>query len=944
MFRQIWVHPEDRRYQQILFRTDPSESVRIYQLKTVTYGLASSPFHATRVLNQLAIDEGERFPLAVPVIRKGTYVDDVLTGHDDMNLLAETCRQLMEILKTAGLVLRKWATNDTSVLSYVPRQLWETKPELEIDRTPTVKTLGLLWLPQSDTFQFKIPDLPQLQVATKRLVVSEMSQLFDPLGLLGPVVVKAKMLVQVLWAEHWSWDDQLSKEHASSWATYRSELNQLQALSVPRRAVKNRQYSLHCFCDASKVAYGCCIYVVSTDEFGQCHSHLLTAKSRVAPLRGQSIPRLELCAALLGSQLADTLRRETDFVESPTFWVDSSIVLHWLKSQSNVWKVFVSNRIAEIQRLTNGSKWRHVPSELNPADRISRGMMASQISKDDLWWHGPSFLKDPVDSWPECVVSTPDAHHLQQEACPVHSMHSTIVDSTIFDRFSDLAKLVRVVARCYRFFNNAKLPRNDRIDGTLNPEEGEHALKILVRQAQLDNFPMEVRHYSRIQGAQAATVLPMSKSPLKDLKLFMDQFGLLRLCGRLANMKTCFDTRFPILLPADHRLSWLIARSCHIRTLHGGPTLTLATIRQRFWPVRGRQLARKVVRQCVTCFRCQPRLAQQIMAPLPSVRVSPARPFIHSGMDYCGPFFVRPLSGRGASVKVYVGLFVCLVVKAVHLEVVADLSSVACINAVKRFVARRGRVLELHCDNATAFVGADRELRTMRDEFRRQFRSIDWENFCLESGIKFRFIPARSPHFGGIWEAGIKSFKHHFRRIMGNRSFSVDQLQTVVAQIESVLNSRPLSPLTDSPDDCTALTPGHFLVGEPLVAIPEPDLIDINPNRLSRLQEMQKSVQDLWRCWQRDYVSQLQQRAKWKQPQSDVRAGQLVLVKQANVPPFQWPLGRIVDTVVGKDGRVRVVIVKTVSGQYKRAVTEIAVLPAESTEDDNKADSMVARS
>ncbi|XP_062538557.1 uncharacterized protein LOC134206842 [Armigeres subalbatus] len=139
MFRQIWVHPEDRMYQQILFRTNPSESVRIYQLKTVTYGLASLPFHATRVLNQLAIDEGERFPLADPVTRKGTYVDDVLTGHDDMNLLVETCRQLMEILRIADLVLRKWATNDTSVLSYVPRQLWETKPELEIDRTPKKK-------------------------------------------------------------------------------------------------------------------------------------------------------------------------------------------------------------------------------------------------------------------------------------------------------------------------------------------------------------------------------------------------------------------------------------------------------------------------------------------------------------------------------------------------------------------------------------------------------------------------------------------------------------------------------------------------------------------------------------------------------------------------------------------------------------------------------------
>ncbi|XP_062704331.1 uncharacterized protein LOC134286695 [Aedes albopictus] len=938
MFRQIWVHPDDRKYQQILFRKDPSEPVRIYQLKTVTYGLASSPFHATRVLNQLATDEGERFPLAVPVIKKGTYVDDVLAGDDDQVKLAETCRQLMEMLHQAGFVLRKWATNNTAVLASVPRQLWETKPELEIDRSPTVKTLGLLWFPQPDTFQFKIPALSPLDVATKRLVVSEMSQLFDPLGLLGPVVMKAKTFVQVLWAEHWSWDDQLSEEHSSWWTIYRSELNQLQALSVPRRVVQNRHYSLHCFCDASKAAYGCCIYVVSRDELGQSHSHLLTAKSRVAPLRGQSIPRLELCAALLGSQLADNLRQTTDFVEPPTFWVDSSIVLHWIKSQSNVWKVFVSNRIAEIQRLTKDCKWRHVPSEMNPADRISRGMMASQISKDDLWWHGPSFLKDPVDSWPECVVSMPDLPDLQQEACPVLALHSATVDATLCERFTDLSKLIRVVARCYRFFNNSRLPRSDRTIGSLTPEESEHALKILVRQVQLASFPAEVHHYRSAQSIPSVSAT--SKSPLKDLKLFMDQFGLLRLCGRLANMKAPYDTRYPILLPADHRLSWLIARSSHIRTLHGGPTLTLATIRQRFWPVRGRQLARKVVRQCVTCFRCQPRLQQQLMAPLPSVRVSPARPFIHSGMDYCGPFLVRPLSGRGASVKIYVGLFVCLVVKAVHLEVVADLSSAACINAVKRFVARRGRVLELHCDNATAFVGADRELRSMREEFRRQFRSKDWENFCVESGIKFRFIPARSPHFGGIWEAGIKSFKHHFRRIMGNRSFTVDQLQTVVAQIESVLNSRPLSPLTDSPDDCSALTPGHFLVGEPLVAIPEPDLVDVNPNRLSRLQEMKKSVQDLWRCWQLDYVSQLQQRTKWKRPQPDVRIGQLVLVRQATAPPLQWPLGRIIETVAGKNGRVRVVVVKTASGQYKRAVTEIAVLPIAPAEDEPKDDSI----
>ncbi|XP_055543071.1 uncharacterized protein LOC129728645 [Wyeomyia smithii] len=236
----------------------------------------------------------------------------------------------------------------------------------------------------------------------------------------------------------------------------------------------------------------------------------------------------------------------------------------------------------------------------------------------------------------------------------------------------------------------------------------------------------------------------------------MDDFGLFRMDGRLKNLNAPFDTRFPIQLPAKHSLSVLIARSVHLQTLHGGPSLMLATIRQRFWPLRGRELARKVFRRCVTCFRCNPTTGNQIMAPYPSFRHRPARAFTYSGMNYCGPFLVRPLIGKGSSVKVYVALYVWMVVKAVHLEVVADLSSAACINAVKRFVAKHGRVLELHCDNATAFVGADRELRQLRKEYLWQFQSTEWGLYCADNGITFRFIPARSPHFGGIWEAGVK--------------------------------------------------------------------------------------------------------------------------------------------------------------------------------------------
>ncbi|XP_055634321.1 uncharacterized protein LOC129774582 [Toxorhynchites rutilus septentrionalis] len=212
----------------------------------------------------------------------------------------------------------------------------------------------------------------------------------------------------------------------------------------------------------------------------------------------------------------------------------------------------------------------------------------------------------------------------------------------------------------------------------------------------------------------------------------------------------------------------------------------------------------------------------------------------------------------------YVAVFVCLSVKAVHVEIVPDLSSAACINAIKRFVARRGRLIELRCDNATAFVGADREMRELQHRYRQQFQTDKWERYCLDSGITFNFIPARSPHFGGLWEAGVKSFKHHFRRIFGNSSYTIDELTTAATHIESILNSRPLTPLTDHPNDLSVLTPGHFLIGEPMFSILEPDESNVTITKTSRLQEMRRAVQNFWKCWSRDYLTRLHQRSKWR--------------------------------------------------------------------------------
>ncbi|XP_058840021.1 uncharacterized protein LOC131695495 [Topomyia yanbarensis] len=929
MFRQVWMHPDDRKFLTVAWRSDPSLPLKFYQLKTVTYGLACSPYQAARVLNKLAEDDGDRYPLAAPIVTKCFYVDDALAGGDDLDEVAESCRQLQELLARGGFTLRKWYANDSNVLRHIPSELCGTPGPTEIGRGSITTALGLIWNPCTDQLSFQVPDLGNLQVVTKRTVVSEMSRLFDPLGLLGPVVISARIFVQGLWARQLGWDEELPEQDGQWWQVFRDELAQLKKITVSRHVVPNcrQDYQLHCFCDASSKGYGCCIYVVGPNVGGKIESKLLIAKSRVAPLRGLSIPRLELCAAVLGSQLIHNLRTTTDFQGPAVFWSDSTVVLHWIKSPPNEWKVFVSNRVAEVQRLTRGVPWNYVPTELNPADLISRGINPSQIIDDRMWWYGPPLLTKPTMTWPKFPSNSSISHNIEQEKRAVVVLTTTEIDDSIFVRYSELGKLLKVVAMCIRFGTNCRCPKAVRVFGNLTPAEIDRALKSMVRLAQVNSFPKEIQQLKCHKLDPTKPIEFDTKSALKTLNIRLDQSDHLRLDGRLVNAAGPYDSKFPLILPAKHPLSFLIARSLHHRTAHAGPGLLLATMRQRFWPMRGRELVRNVVRKCITCFRCRPADYHQQMAPLPAVRVVPSRVFSKAGLDYCGPFNVRPLYGRGANVKMYVAIFVCLAVKAVHIEIVPNLTSAACINAIKRFVARRGRLIELQCDNATAFVGADRELKSLRRRYLEQFKTEEWKGYCIDSGISFRFIPARSPHFGGLWEAGVKSFKHHFRRIFGASSYTLDEFTTAATHIESILNSRPLTPLTDHPDDLAVLTPGHFLVGEPMFSIPEPDMTNDQVSRLSRWQELRRSVQNFWKRWSRDYISQLHQRTKWRTPAQNIYKGALVLLKQEELPPFMWNIGRVEETYTAADGLVRVVLVRTNRGVYKRAVTEVRVLP-----------------
>jgi hypothetical protein len=323
------------------------------------------------------------------------------------------------------------------------------------------------------------------------------------------------------------------------------------------------------------------------------------------------------------------------------------------------------------------------------------------------------------------------------------------------------------------------------------------------------------------------------------------------------------------------------------------------------------------------CFRDKVHKPEQQMADLPSGRTTPSRPFTISGVDFGGPLQMKAANVRSSKRwKAYIALFVCFATKAVHLELVSDLSSQAFLACLRRFVSRRGIPRELHSDNGTNFVGANNQLR----ELYKLVSSSEVTNFLSNERMSWKFIPPRAPHFGGLWEAGIKSVKRHLSRVVGDTILTFEELSTLLTQIEACLNSRPLCQISNDPHDDVALTPGHFLTGGPLVSLPDENVSNDLENRLSRWQLIQRTTQQFWKRWSAEYLQSLQKRSKWVQSKVNLRVGDLVILKD-EVRPLQWPLGRVTATHPGADNLVRVVTVKTKTGSFKRPIVKVIKLP-----------------
>ncbi|XP_071578771.1 uncharacterized protein [Temnothorax nylanderi] len=419
-------------------------------------------------------------------------------------------------------------------------------------------------------------------------------------------------------------------------------------------------------------------------------------------------------------------------------------------------------------------------------------------------------------------------------------------------------------------------------------------------------------------------------SNLLCLSPFMDEDRLIRAGGRLKNSALVFDARHQIVLPRNHELSKRIIELEHVRNMHSGLQATMAAVRQRFWPLLLRSATRKMIAKCVTCFKVKPISSEALMGSLPESRVTVSRAFTHCGVDYAGPVILREGKRRNSrNHKAYISVFVCFATKAVHLELVSDLTTDSFIAALKRLISRRGKPERIYSDNATNFVGAQRQIKELYNLLKTDDARVPIEHFLREQKTEWSFIPPNAPHFGGLWEAAVKSVKFHLARIVGGSHLTFEEMQTVLCEIEAILNSRPITQLSSDPNDMNYLSPGHFLIGAPLNSFPASDLNDTNVNKLLRWQVIEQMRQHFWRRWSHEYLNTLQQKNKWKTAKGEqLKTGQLVIIKQQATPPLQWPIGRVQEIHTGSDGVARSATVKTSKGTYVRPLAKLAILPA----------------
>jgi len=615
MFRQIRVHPSGTEFQRIFWKSNPNSPPLAYRLLTVTYGTTPAPFLANRVLKQLARDEANRFPLASEVLENYTYVDDIMFGAEDIVLIKKIREQLNQLLMAGGFRAHKWAGNDPRLLESIPHSDRALSPDKTLEESSSFRILGIKWSPSSDHFRIQVR-VEKSSVISKRSFLSLVARIFDPLGWIAPVTVSAKIILQSLWLKKLDWDTPLTGDLLTSCLAFQNQLNDLVEVFIPRwtgEGGEPQRVEIHEFSDASNSAYAAVVYLRVESLLGSTRVSLLYSKTRVAPLKVQTVPRLELCAAVLLAKAVEFVRTSMNLTGVHVYcWTDSSVVLAWLSAVPTRWKTFVANRVSEIHSTMPGANWRHVPTTMNPADCASRSITASELVGHSLWWLGPTWLRGPVGHWPFGVTSADPGSELERRSEKHAHCSRADFEWQLPYEVSSWPRLLRITAYVQQFISRIRHPDVQSNDIFLTASEISQAKQYWIRTCQAASFPTELKHLMNNTPLN-------SGSSILSLNPHLDEDGILRVGGRLRRSDLTYAAKFPIILPKC-RISELIVRHSHVCALHGGLQLTLRLVRQQYWILCARNSVKSCIFKCIVCARQRASLSCQRMGDLPTHR------------------------------------------------------------------------------------------------------------------------------------------------------------------------------------------------------------------------------------------------------------------------------------------------------------------------------------
>ena len=636
MFHCFQVRDDHRNFLRFFWYEDNDTSKPLieYRMRVHVFGNKPSPAVATYGLRKAAIQGAEVFGYDTRTfVENDFYVDDGLTScptvDETVNLLKRTQKSLQE---NGNLRLHKVVSNSCDVMQAFPQEdLAKDLMNLDLitDAYPMQRSLGMLWNINTDTFRFHSSS--EVKPCTRRGILSTVHSIFDPMGFIAPVVIQGKLFLRDLVRDKFDWDEELEPDRKYEWETWRDSLILLEDVHIPRIFVPSSYREsdikeIHVFSDASEKIIASSAYLKLVDKSGISHTGFVFGKAKVVPNHAHTIPRLELCASVLAVEVADLVTRHLDLpLDCVHYYTDSRIVLGYINNTSKRFTVYVSNRVQKIKKLSRPDQWSYVPTDLNPADAATRPISVTKMS-ESKWLQGSPDVINRTLTKKICDISS-DEDELEELVSTVNMTKVCVsqgLGSERFQRFSVWKRLVKAITILKNFVNSH---RKQEVSHKLNLEAYRDAELFIIREVQKESFKEE------IQCLQAGSVLS-TRSSIVTLNPYLNEDGILCVGGRLRHSKLDNKQKNPFIIPRKHHITTLLVRHYHELVKHQGRHFTEGAIRAAgYWIIGGKRLVSSVIHMCVKCKKLRGKQVTQIMADLPSDRLTPAPPFTFTGVD-----------------------------------------------------------------------------------------------------------------------------------------------------------------------------------------------------------------------------------------------------------------------------------------------------------------------